>query len=337
MGKIFSDAFSKIISDAKKMNNKTIAFPEGNDNRIIECIKQILKTKLCKVVVLGEENLILRKLGLPKSNEFIKVIDPVNSVLKSKLASELYLLRKHKGLTEETARDIIKEPIYFAMMLLKTGEVDGVVAGAVYHTADVLRPAFQIIKCKPDVNIASSAFLMEVPDNAKFTKEKLMVFADCAVVTYPNADQLVDIALESAETAVKIAGINPRVAFLSYSTSCKSSDDQNIIKIKEAVKKLKLQKNNLVVEGEIQADAALDEIVRNRKDPDNSLKQNANVLIFPDINSGNISYKLVQKFAGVKAVGPIIQGLNKPVSDLSRSATVEEIYLTTAVTLLQTV
>lgn len=330
------DKFNDLIERAKKFNKKTICFPEGEEKRVASAVEMLVKNNSCKVVLLGNKNKIENLLS-KQVVEKVSIIDPLKETDEQKdLADKLYELRKEKGLTQEKANELIKQPMYYACMLLKLDIVDGVVAGSVLHSADVMRPAFQIIKQRKDILKASSCFIMEMPDNSEFGENGFMIFSDCAVNPYPTADELAGIALASRDSAKKLCNIKPRIAMLSYSTASEKTDDENILKIKKAVEMFKALDNKTIIEGEIQADAAIIPEVAKRKSPNGILKGRANVLIFPDINAGNIAYKLVQHITGKRAVGPIIQGLNKPVNDLSRGATAEEIYLTTIITLLQT-
>lgn len=330
------DRFNDLIERAKKFNKKTICFPEGEEKRVLGAVEMIVKNNSSKVVVLGNKAKIQKLLPESVFNAIV-VTDPTKSSPEQKeLAQKLFELRKEKGLTQEMAEKLITQPMYYACMLLKEDKVDGVVAGSVLHSADVMRPAFQIIKQRKDIIKASSCFIMEMPEDSEFGENGFMIFSDCAVNPYPTADELAGIALASRDSAKKLCNIKPRIAMLSYSTASTNTDDENILKIKKAVEMFKALDNKTVIEGEIQADAAILPDVAKRKSPNGTLKGKANVLIFPDINAGNIAYKLVQHITGKRAVGPIIQGLNKPVNDLSRGATAEEIYLTTIITLLQT-
>ena len=331
-----NNPFDSMIERAKPLNGKTIVFPEGEDKRVADAIKMIVDNNTCKVVVLGATDKVKSVFDgdvLAKVN----FIDPsVNTSIAEQYAEELFELRKAKGLTLEQARELVKIPIYYGAIMVKTGDADGMVAGAVLHSADVMRPAFQIIKQRKDVVKASSCFIMEVPEDKNFGENGFMVFADCAVNLYPNAEELASIAIASRDSAISLCGMDPKIAVLSYSTASVDSDDEVIKKEKEAIKIFKQIDNKTLIEGELQADSAILPETAKRKCPNSELKGRANVLIFPDINAGNICYKLVQHFSGGRAVGPIIQGLNKPVNDLSRSATAEEIYLTAIITLLQT-
>ena len=331
------DIFEVILERAKKLNNKKIAFVECEDDRIIECAKKIVDTNLCIPVLVGYKSKFINKLKKAGIEHKVEIVDmETEPALTEKLVASLVEIRKAKGMTEEKAKQTLTLPIYYGAMLLQENYVDGIVAGCVLHSADVMRPVFQIIKQKKEIAKVSSCFLMELPENSKFGVDGAMFFADCAVIQYPNAEELASIALSTADTARKLYGFEPKVAMLSYSSNLVGeTTDQSILNIKEAVKLVRQADKNIIIDGEIQADAAILEGVSERKYPGNLLQGKSNILVFPDINAGNIAYKLVQHITGKRAVGPIMQGLNKPVNDLSRSATADEIYLTTAITLLQ--
>lgn len=329
------DAFSIFEKRAKKIMGKTLVFPEGVDLRVAGAVKRLVKNGFCKAVVLGNPEELKRVYR----GYDVAILDPkMQTEASQKYAKILYELRKHKGLTEKQACSIISDANYFGCTMIKAGDADGMVSGAVAKTADVLRPAFQIIKQKAGNSLASSCFILEVPQNKKdvLGENGMMVLADCAVVPYPDADGLSSIAKSSIETAINICGIEPRVSFLSYSSNSAGVEDETIQKIRMAVKKTREVYPNVIIEGELQADASLNPKTAQKKVPDSRLGGRANVLVFPDLNAGNIGYKLIQQFAGVRAIGPIIQGLNSPVNDLSRGATEDEIYLTSLITLIQT-
>jgi phosphate acetyltransferase len=238
-------------------------------------------------------------------------------------------------MTEEMAKEQVKDKLVYANLMLRSKDADGLVSGAITHTSDVLRPAFQIVKVKPGISKVSSVFIMESP-NENFGENGFLVFADCGVNPNPTDEDLAEIAYVSSETAKTICGIDPKVAMLTYST--KSGDemkDESVCKVKRALQIVKEKHPELKVDGELQADAALVPSVAKLKSPGSTVAGHANVLIFPDLNAGNIAYKLVQRLAGVKAVGPILQGLNQPVNDLSRGTTSDEIVLCMAITILQ--
>lgn len=330
-----ANVFDKLFERAKKTQRRII-LTETEDSRVIEAAGKASDMGLCKVILLGNEK-ELAKHFTTKMLENIEFIDILaDSPKKAEYANALYELRKEKGMTEEQASQQVNNKLVYAMLMLRLGDADGVVSGAINHTADVLRPAFQIVKTKPGVKKVSSVFIMESPDEEKFGSNGFMVFSDCGVVPNPNDEDLAEIAVLASETAKKICDMEPRVALLTYSS--KSGDemtDESVCKVKRALNLVKAKVPNLVVDGELQADAALVGSVAKQKAPGSPLEGKANVLIFPDLNAGNIAYKLVQRLAGVKAIGPVLQGLNKPVNDLSRGTTADEIVLCMAVTILQ--
>lgn len=328
-----SNVFDGLIEKARHTGKK-IVLTESEDARILDAAKKAAGLDLCKVVLLttGEK---LEDDFLNEEN--IQVIDITSETEKTaSYISTLYELRKEKGMTEELAqKQVTNDRLIYAMLMLRCGDADGVVSGAINHTADVLRPAFQIVKVKKGVSKVSSVFIMESP-NENFGENGFLVFGDCGVNPNPTDEDLAEIAIISSETAKAICGMNPKVAMLSYST--KSGDemkDESVLKVKRAFNMVKEKAPELEVEGEIQSDAAIVESVAKQKAPGSKVAGHANVLIFPDLNAGNIAYKLVQRLAGVKAVGPVLQGLNKPVNDLSRGTTADEIVLNIAITVLQ--
>ena len=328
-----SNVFDGLIEKAKH-TNKRIVLTESEDARVLEACQKAAEMDLCKVVLLGEEELASK--FSEKALENITIVDiSKDSSKKQEYANLLYELRKAKGMTIEKANDAVNDKLLYADLMLKSGDADGLVAGAITHTSDVLRPAFQVVKMKPGVSKVSSVFIMESP-NENFGENGFMIFADCGVNPNPTDADLAEIAILSSETAEKICGMHPRVAMLTYST--KSGDemtDESVCKVKRALEIVKSQRPDLEIDGELQADAALVGSVAKLKAPGSKVAGHANVLIFPDLNAGNIAYKLVQRLAGVKAVGPILQGLNMPVNDLSRGTTADEIVLCMAITILQ--
>lgn len=330
-----ANVFDKLFERAKQAQRRII-LTETEDARVIEAAGKAAEMGLCKVILLGNEKELSNNFtpNMLKNIEFVDVLE--ESLKKNSYASELYELRKAKGMTEEQAREQVNNKLVYAMLMLRLGDADGVVSGAINHTADVLRPAFQIVKTKPGVKKVSSVFIMESPDEEKFGENGFMVFSDCGVVPNPTDEDLAEIAILASETAKKICDMNPRVALLTYSS--KSGDemtDESVCKVKRAFNMIKEKAPDLVVDGELQADAALVGSVAKQKAPNSPIEGKANVLIFPDLNAGNIAYKLVQRLAGVKAVGPVLQGLNQPVNDLSRGTSSDEIVLCMAVTILQ--
>ena len=328
-------AFDAIIKRAQG-SGKRIVLPEGYDERVIDATEKIAILNICKVIILGERNKLIERFSKKALNN-IEIID-INAEGKKRemYAKTLYDLRKEKGMTEEKALELMRDPMYFACMMLESGDADGIVAGADYESADVMRPAFQIIKTSKEVSKVSSSFIMEMPQGSPYGENGFMIFADCGVVVNPTDSELAEIGILSAKLAKNICQMTPRVAFLSYSTKADMNVDNEIIqKVKRAYKIARRMDSNIIMDGEVQADAAIVPSVANKKCPDSILEGKANVLVFPDLNTGNIAYKLVQRIAGVKAVGPILQGLRKPINDLSRGCNAEEIVLAAAITTLQ--
>lgn len=330
-----SNVFDKLIEKAKH-TGKRIVLTETEDERVLNAAEKSASMDLCKVVLLGKETELAEKFSAEALKNIVFIDTTEENDKQKEYANLLYELRKAKGMTEEKASELVKkDKLVYAMLMLKNEDADGVVSGAITHTADVLRPAFQIVKMKPGVSKVSSVFIMESP-NEKYGENGFMIFADCGVNPNPTDEDLAEIAMLSSETAKTICGMDPKVAMLTYST--KSGDemqDENVCKVKRALEILKTKAPEMKVDGELQADAALVESVAKLKAPGSTVAGHANTLIFPDLNAGNISYKLVQRLAGVQAVGPILQGLNKPVNDLSRGTTADEIVLCMAITTLQ--
>lgn len=318
----------KLIERAKKCQ-KTIVFPEVSfSDRTFEAVKYLHKKKIVKVLLVGDASaLILRD----KCFEKFDIVNPVTFPDRPKLVKTLYEKRKDKGMTLEEADELEKDPYYFATLLVECGYADGMVAGAESSTATTIRPALQIIKAKSKKELVSSCFLMYGKN--KFLKDEALILSDCGVLENPDADTLSNIAFQSVSSA-KSFGIEPRVAFLSYSTKG-SAKNENIDKVKNAYEKFKKKERDVVCDGELQFDAAMVPNVAEIKCKDSVLKGNSNVLIFPNIEAGNICYKAMQYVGGLKAIGPILQGLKKPVNDLSRGCNVEDIIIMSAITALQ--
>ncbi len=330
------DVFAPIIERAVGSNAR-IVLPEGSDARVIEAAQQASLLNLCKLIILGDKLTLVSKFS-KKALKNITIIDPSTEARKREMyANTLYELRKNKGLTLEGAMEALNNNITFAMMMLKSDDADGVVAGAITSTADVLKPAFQIIKTRPECSRVSSSFIMEMPSNSNLGENGLMVFADPAVIENPTDEELADIAIFSSLTAKTICNIKPNVAMLCYTTKASEDNDSEVVqKVKRAYKIARRKNPSLCVDGEMQVDAALSPEVCRLKCTNCLVDGKANVLVFPNLESANIGYKLVQRIAGVRAIGPILQGLNKPVNDLSRGTTAEEIVLNIAITVLQT-
>ena len=320
------------ICKKASLANKRIVLPEGEEPRSVEAAAKIATAKIAKVTLIADEDIIKKKYSSINLKD-VNIFDPKkNSV--DKYVDRLFELRKKKRLTREDAVKLVANPLYLGTLMLECGDADGMVAGAINSTGDVLRPALQIIKTAPGISTVSSCFIMIMPKGSKYGQDGVMVFGDCAVMPNPNAEQLADIAIASAASAKSICGIEPKVAMLSFSTKG-SAKHELVDKVVEATALAKKYAPDLDIDGELQADAALVESVGKLKSPDSAVAGKANVLIFPDLASGNIGYKLVQRLAGAEAVGPICQGLNKPVNDLSRGCSVEDIVNVVAMTALQ--
>ncbi len=318
----------KLIEGAKK-RQKTIVFPEVSfSDRTFEAVKYLQKKKIVKVLLVGDASaLILRD----KCFEKFDIVNPVTFPDRPKLVKTLFEKRKDKAITLEEADELEKDPYYFATLLVECGYADGMVAGAESSTATTIRPALQIIKAKSKKELVSSCFLMYGKN--KFLKDEALILADCGVLENPDSDTLANIGFQSVASA-KSFGLEPRVAFLSYSTKG-SAKNETVDKVRLAYEKFKKKEKNIVCDGELQFDAAMVPSVAEIKCKDSVLKGNSNVLIFPNIEAGNISYKAMQYVGGLKAVGPILQGLKKPVNDLSRGCSVEDIIIMSAITALQ--
>ena len=316
----------QLLAQAKS-DPQHIVLPEGGDDRILRATDRLLRRGVAKLTLLGNPEAVRRRgneLGIDLSA--VDVIDPTTSDLIDEFADVYTELRKHKGMTRERALEVVRDESYFGTMLLHTGRVDGMVSGAVHTTAQTIRPAFEIIKTVPGVSTVSSVFFMCLAD-------KVLTYGDCAVVPDPTSEELADIAISSAQTA-EAFGIDPRVAMLSYSTGG-SGAGADVDKVRAATELVRERESELLVEGPIQYDAAIEPSVAATKMPDSPVAGRATVLIFPDLNTGNNTYKAVQRSAGAIAIGPVLQGLNKPMNDLSRGALVSDIVNTVAITAIQ--
>ena len=312
-----------------KVQRRHIVLPEGNDERIVAAASRLLNQDLVDMTILGTEETVKEaamRAGVEIDLTKIKVIDPVNSEYFEDFVKTLYELRKSKGLTEEAARDLMADVSYFGTMMVYKGLADGMVSGAAHTTQHTILPAFQIIKTKKDVSVVSSVFFMCLPD-------RVSIFGDCAVNPNPNAQQQAEIAISSADTA-KDFGIEPKVALLSYSSGT-SGKGEDVDIVRQATEIARTKRPDLKIEGPIQYDAAVDMKVGRSKMPNSEVAGQASVLIFPDLNTGNNTYKAVQRETGALAIGPMLQGLNKPVNDLSRGCTVDDILNTIIITAIQ--
>ncbi|QHN65157.1 phosphate acetyltransferase [Bergeyella cardium] len=316
---------------AAKKAQKHIVLPEGTDDRILTAASQLASDELATLTILGERDGILRRvneLGLKWNNDRISIINPIESPKYKDYYEKLYELRKAKGLELSQAKDLMLDVSYFGTMMVFLGDADGMVSGAVNTTAHTILPSLQFVKTKAGVNTVSSVFFMLLPD-------RVLVYGDCAIVPNPTAEQLAEIAITSADSA-KAFGIEPKVALLSYSSG-NSGSGADVDKVRSATAIVKEQRPDLLVEGPIQYDAAVDPKVGSQKIPNSPVAGQANVLIFPDLNTGNNTYKAVQRETGALAIGPMLQGLKKPVNDLSRGATIPDIYNTVLITAIQAV
>ncbi len=328
------DLITTIKNNAKK-HNKCIVLPEGTEERTLKAADEIIREGIARIILLGNQeeiNALASQHGLTSISQ-ATIIDPVNHEKKEFYADMLFELRKSKGLTKEEALKLVEDPLYLATLLIKNGDADGEVAGAQNATGNVLRPAFQVVKTLPGISVVSGAFIMIMPDK-KWGDDGIFVFADCAVHPDPTAAELAQIAVMTARTTKAIAGIEPRVGMLSFSTKG-SAKHPMCDKVIEATRLAKEIEPGLKIDGELQADAAIVETIGKSKAPGSEIAGKANVLVFPTLEVGNIAYKLVQRLAGAEAVGPVLQGMAAPINDLSRGCSVEDIVSLVAITVNQ--
>ena len=322
------------IKEKAKADVKHILLPEGSEERTVQAARIITDEKIAKVTLLGDEEEI--KKVAEKFNVCLCGIDIINPLTDPDFehyANGFYELRKAKGMTPEKARETIKNTLFYACMMIKEGKADGMVSGAINTTGNTLRPGLQIIKMAKGINTISSCFIMEIP-NKEYGDNGLMLFGDCAININPNPDELASIAIATANTAKTLLGMDPKVAMLSFSTKG-SAKHENVDKVTAALAKVKELAPDLDVDGELQADAAMVPKVAALKAPGSKVAGHANVLIFPDLQAGNIGYKLVQRLAGAEAVGPVSQGFAKPINDLSRGCSIADIVFVVAITAVQ--
>ncbi|MGY6743390.1 MAG: phosphate acetyltransferase [Cecembia sp.] len=312
-----------------KAKKKHIVLPEGKDERILKAADRMVRQGIVKITLLGDVNEIsisISRLGLGLSQENCQIINPQDSFHYDDYVNTLFELRKGKNMPLQVAKDLMTDVAYFGTMMVYKGHADGMVSGAIHTTAHTIRPALQFVKTKPDISLVSSIFFMCLPD-------RVTIFGDCAININPTAEELAEIAISSADTSTKF-GIEPRVAMLSYSSG-DSGTGEDVEKVRRATDIVKTKRPDIMVEGPIQYDAAVDPITGKQKMPNSKVAGNASVLIFPDLNTGNNTYKAVQRETGAIAIGPMLQGLNKPVNDLSRGCTVDDVFNTVVITAIQ--
>lgn len=313
---------------------KTIVLPEATDIRILEATDIIGKEGFAKIILLGNESEIIsianeNKLNISKAT----IIEPLKSDKYDEYVEAFYELRKAKGMTIEQAKKLLQDPVYFGMMMVKKEAADGLVSGAAHSTADTLRPALQILKTKPGTKLVST-FMLEIVPNCEYGNNGIFIFSDCGLNPKPTSEELSEIAISSSESYQQIVGDAPKIAMLSYSTHG-SAASEDVDKVREATQLTKEKAPNLLVDGELQLDSAIVPEIGNVKAPGSDVAGKANILIFPDLNSGNIGYKLVERLAKAEAYGPICQGMAKPVNDLSRGCKAKDIVGVVAITALQ--
>jgi len=325
------ELIDRIKLNAKK-HNKRIVLPEGYEERTLKAADIAIEEGLARIILIGNPVEVLEhaeKLGLKNIGK-AKIVDPLSHEKKDHYIDMMVELRKHKGLTREEASRLIEDPLYLGVLMIKNGDADGEVTGADHATGDVLRPAFHYIKTAPGISVVSGAFIMILPDKS-FGEDGVLIYADGAVHPDPTDKELAEIAVATAQTARAIAGFEPKIAMLSFSTKGSASHEL-VDKVVSATKIAKEMAPDLMIEGELQADAALIEAIGQKKAPGSKIAGKANVLIFPDLNCGNIAYKLTQRLAHAEAIGPVLQGMAAPINDLSRGCSVSDIVSLIAIT-----
>lgn len=321
----------KIKAKAKE-HIKRIVLPEGDEERTLKAADLIIEENIADIILIGNPAIIKKEAERLKLGNISRaaIVDPVNHAKKDAYIDLMVEIRKNKGLTREQASELIEDPLYLATLMIKAGDADGEVAGARNATGDVLRPAFQYVKTKPGISVVSGAFIMILKDR-EFGHDGLMVFADCAVHPNPTDKELAEIAVATASTTRAIAGFEPKIAMLSFSTKG-SARHEMVDKVVNATRIAREMAPDLKIDGELQADAAIIEAIGRSKAPGSEIAGKANVLIFPSLEVGNIAYKLVQRLAGAEAIGPILQGMAAPINDLSRGCSVSDIVNLVAIT-----
>ena len=329
--------FDRLIRSAQE-NKQRIVLAEGTEPRTLKAAEMIIRDGVANIILIGNPDEIRAKAAEFELTHIdsATLVDPQDAEFTEKYAQLFYELRKSKGVTIDDARRKVLDPLYLGCLMIKNGDADGQVSGALHTTGDVLRAAFQVIKPKQGISVVSGAFVMLLPEGCPYGTDGILVFADCAVVPSPTAEELAQIAVSAAETAKSIACIDPRVAILSFSTKG-SAKNPAVDKVIEATRIAHEMAPELPLDGELQADAAIVPSVAAQKAPQSDIAGKANVLVFPSLNVGNITYKLVQRLSGAQAVGPILQGLAKPVNDLSRGCSPEDIYKTIVITCNQSI
>ena len=329
-------AFIDKIKILAKSNLKTIVLPEAEEIRVLKATEKILQEDFAHIILVGNEEKILKIAQENNINiEKAKIVNPQKSNNTKDFAKKLYELRKHKGMTEEEAERLVLDPIHYGVMMVKQEMADGLVSGAIHSTADTLRPALQILRTATNTKLVSAFFIMEVP-NCNYGENGLFIFTDCALNPNPNEEELAEIAIASSNSFKALIGKEPKIAMLSYSTHG-TAKSESIDKVANATKIVNNLRPDLIIDGELQLDAAIIPEITKIKAPNSPLKGEANILVFPNLDAGNIGYKLVQRFANANAYGPLCQGIAKPVNDLSRGCSVDDIVGTVALTAVQTI
>ena len=323
-------SFIDTLIDRAKADKKTIVLPEGNDERILEAAQEALAQGIANIIILGDADEIAAK---GYNLEGATIIDPATSDKQEEFAELLYALRKAKGMTPEEAKELVKDPIHFAVLMVKSGLCDGLVGGACHATIKILSPSLKIIKTAPGEPMVSSFFIMDVP-GSEFGENGLFLFADCALEIQPTSEKLAHIANQTDKSFKRLIGDDPRIALLSHSSHGSAVNDDST-KVVKAVEYIRENYPDIVADGELQLDAAIVPELGASKAPDSPVAGKANVLIFPDLDAANIGYKLVQRLGGAKAYGPVLQGLAAPVNDLSRGCTAEDVVGVIAITCVQ--